>query len=65
MMLASKQKSWGNMSLYFGCRRHDLDYIYKDELMKAKVSGALSDVYVAFSREPGMPKVNLEKSLAV
>ena len=61
-MLASKQKSWGNMSLYFGCRRHDLDYIFKDELMKAKVSGALSDVHVAFSREPGRPKVRTRQT---
>ena len=57
-ILAAKQKMWGNMTLYFGCRRSDLDYIYKDELMRAKVSGALTDVHVAFSREPKKPKVS-------
>lgn len=56
-VLAAKQKSWGNMTLYFGCRRHDLDYIYKDELMRAKVAGALTDVHVAFSRDLKKPKV--------
>lgn len=61
-MLASRQKSWGNMTLYFGCRRYDLDYIYKDELVKAKLSGALTDVHVAFSREPCKPKVRVVES---
>lgn len=56
-ILAAKQKSFGNMSLYFGCRRSDMDYIYKDELMRAKVSGALTELNVAFSRQPGTPKV--------
>ena len=57
-VIASKQKNLGEMTLYFGCRRHDLDHIYKDELGKAKVFGALTDVHVAFSREPGKPKVS-------
>ncbi len=56
-VIASKQKNLGDMTLYFGCRRHDLDHIYKDELVKAKVFGALNEVHVAFSREPGKPKV--------
>lgn len=53
----AQEKQWGNMTLYFGCRRSNLDYIYKDELMRAKVCGALTDVHVAFSREPDKPKV--------
>lgn len=55
---AAKTKLWGNMTLYFGCRRSDLDYIYKDELMRAKVAGALTDVHVAFSRDLKKPKVS-------
>lgn len=54
---AARQKMWGSMILYFGCRRADLDYIYKDELMRAKVEGALTDVHVAFSRDPKRQKV--------
>ncbi len=57
-MLNAQQKLWGNSSLYFGCRRSDLDFIYKDELKRAKVSNALNDVHVAFSREPGKTKVS-------
>ena len=56
-VIASKQKNLGNMTLYFGCRRHDLDHIYKDELVKARVFGALTDVHVAYSRDPPKPKV--------
>lgn len=57
-VLALKQKQWGTMALYFGCRRSDMDYIYKEELKKAQVTGALSEVHVALSREPGQPKVS-------
>ena len=56
-MLAAKQKAWGSFSLYFGCRRSNVDYIYKEELKKAQVSGALTELHVAFSREPNKPKV--------
>ena len=62
-ILAAKQRSWGNMTLYFGCRRSDLDHIYKDELNRAKVAGALTDVHVAFSRDPKQPKVNYSYSI--
>ena len=56
-MLAAKQKVWGSLTLYFGCRRSNVDYIYKEDMKKAQVSGALTDVHVAFSREPNRPKV--------
>ena len=56
-ILVEKRKAWGSMTLYFGCRCSTLDHIYKEEMKKAKVSGALSDVHVALSREPGKPKV--------
>lgn len=57
-ILASRQKQWGTMALYFGCRRSDMDFIYKEELKKAQVTGALSEVHVALSREPGQSKVS-------
>ena len=62
-MLAAKQKAWGSMSLYFGCRRSNVDYIYKDEMKKAQVSGAITDLHVAFSREPNKPKVHIYNEL--
>lgn len=64
-ILAAKQKSWGDMTLYFGCRRSDLDHIYKDELNRAKVAGALTDVHVAFSRDLKQPKVNVYRQLFI
>lgn len=56
-MLAAKQKAWGNLTLYFGCRRSNVDYIYKEDMKKALISGALTQLHVAFSREPNKPKV--------
>ncbi len=57
-MLAAKKTAWGSIMLYFGCRRSNLDYIYREELMKAHISGALTKVNVALSREPNHPKVS-------
>ena len=56
-LLAARQQMWGSMSLYFGCRQNDIDHIYRDEITKAQLSGALTDVHIGFSREPGRPKV--------
>ena len=36
--------------LYFGCRRDNSDYIFKDALTTAISSGLLSNLNVAFSR---------------
>lgn len=47
------------MYLYFGCRKSTVDYIYKDEIEHAKQDGVLTNVYTAFSREPGQQKVTL------
>jgi NADPH-ferrihemoprotein reductase len=43
------QKASGQNVLYFGCKREDQDFLYKDELRAWQVSGAL-DLKVAFSR---------------
>lgn len=48
---------WGSMSLFFGCRNSTQDYIYKDEMEKAKGQGALTEIHLALSREPQQPKV--------
>ena len=43
--------------LYFGCCNSHMDYIYKEELKKAKMSGALDNFHVVFLRD----KVVMEK----
>ena len=47
-------EEYGKMILYFGCRNSHMDYIYKEELEKAKMSGALDNFHVAFSRDKEM-----------
>ena len=50
---------WGTMVLFFGCRDSKQDFIYKDELAKVKDDGALTQVFLALSREPQQPKVRV------
>lgn len=38
-------------TLFFGCRRDDTDFIYRDELEAFVLSGALTTLHVAFSRK--------------
>ncbi|KAG2226154.1 hypothetical protein INT45_003299 [Circinella minor] len=44
-------KDVGKSVLFFGCRRHDQDFIYADELNGYADSGVLSSLHVAFSRQ--------------
>ncbi|GMF64638.1 unnamed protein product [Phytophthora lilii] len=41
----------GKSIMYFGCRRRDEDFIYKDELERFQESGVLTELHLAFSRE--------------
>ena len=44
-------KTYGDITLYFGCRKKDSDYIYKEELEHYHKTGIINKLYVAFSRE--------------
>ena len=48
---AAKKKDFGKMIIYFGCRNSRMDHIYKEEMEKCKLSGALDEVYVGYSRD--------------
>ncbi|KAG6963944.1 hypothetical protein JG688_00007922 [Phytophthora aleatoria] len=41
----------GKSIMYFGCRRRDEDFIYKDELASFQERGVLTELHLAFSRE--------------
>lgn len=51
------EKVLGDISMFFGCRHPNLDNIYAEEKQKAISDGALKQVHIAYSREPGKPKV--------
>lgn len=50
--LRARGGALGRAALFFGCRRPDHDYLYKDELERAAHEG-LVDLHVAFSRAGG------------
>ncbi|XP_070205997.1 nitric oxide synthase-like [Littorina saxatilis] len=58
-----ERKGWGEMYLYFGCRKNNIDNIYKDELGQMKAENVLTDYFVSLSREAGQPKVYVQDIL--
>ncbi|KAF2346526.1 Oxidoreductase FAD/NAD(P)-binding [Trinorchestia longiramus] len=57
-----KASERGNITLYFGCRTRALD-LYADEKKKMLEDGVLTDVHLALSREPGVPKTYVQDQL--
>ncbi|XP_060115369.1 nitric oxide synthase, inducible [Heteronotia binoei] len=51
------------MTLLFGCRSSNLDHLYKEETQEMKRKGVLQEVYTAYSREDGQPKVYVQDLL--
>lgn len=49
------------MILVFGCRQSEVDHIYKEETTQAKNKDVFKELYTAYSREPGKPKVQALK----
>ena len=49
--LLDQDNPYGEMTLYFGCRGKDWDYLYKEELSKHHEDKNIENYHVAFSRE--------------
>eukprot|EP00736_Rhodelphis_marinus_P000769 Rmarinus@m.18974 len=49
--------------VFFGCRRSDEDYIYREELESYEKTGVITKLYCAFSRE-GKQKVYVQHKIA-
>ena len=58
-----EKQNCGEITLYFGCRRSDHDYIYKEEIQKLLDANIISRHRVAFSREPSCPKTYVQDLL--
>ena len=42
--------------LFFGCRKRDSDFIYRDDISRFKESGIIKESFVALSRDPSQEK---------
>jgi NADPH-ferrihemoprotein reductase len=60
---AARGEPVGPTALFFGCRRSDTDFVYKEEVMQFSNDGTLSMCELAFSRE-GAEKVYVQHKLA-
>ncbi|KFH68951.1 hypothetical protein MVEG_05753 [Podila verticillata NRRL 6337] len=61
---AKNGKKTGATVLFFGCRREDEDYLYRDEWDELMAQlGAGSRVITALSRQPGVPKTYVQQSM--
>lgn len=48
---SGEENTYGEMTLYFGCKGRDWDNLYADEFKQYNEEGVLNKLYIAFSRE--------------
>ena len=53
----------GKMTLFFGCRRREEDYIYSEEIFDYNSTGVYTAVFEAFSREDPRKKIYVQDIL--
>lgn len=58
-------KDWGNITLFYGCRRPDVDYLYSEEweAFQKELDGKFQ-IFTAFSRVQGKPKVYVQNLIS-
>ena len=49
--------------LFFGCRRKDVDFIYREDLETWERSQVLTKAHLALSREPGVKKTYVQDQM--
>jgi len=49
--VAGEEDQYGPMTLYFGCKARNWDYLYKEELLRYHDEKLIENYHVAFSRE--------------
>lgn len=55
-------KEWGTIDLFYGCRRAEWDFLYRDEWESyAQELDGKFRLHVAFSREPNKPKTYVQQ----
>uniref|UniRef100_A0A2P2IBF2 Nitric oxide synthase n=3 Tax=Hirondellea gigas TaxID=1518452 RepID=A0A2P2IBF2_9CRUS len=58
----NKKETFGEMSLFFGCRTRTLD-LYGQEKEQMRQAGVLTQIHLALSREQGVPKTYVQDQL--
>jgi len=59
-VLAKQGVPVGKSMLFYGCRNADHDMLYAEELKDFETSG-ITELQVAFSREPGQPRTFVQQ----
>lgn len=58
-------KDWGTITLFYGCRHPDVDYLYAEEWQEYKKElGEVFQIHTAFSRVQGQPKVYVQQLIS-
>lgn len=62
---ADALKDWGTITLFYGCRHPDVDYLYAEEWQEYKKElGDKFQIHTAFSRVQGKPKVYVQQLIS-
>jgi NADPH-ferrihemoprotein reductase len=62
-LLKSKKQELGECMLFFGCRKEEHDYIYRDEMENALSEKVITSLDVAFSRDDPKKKVYVQDKI--
>ncbi|KAK9899292.1 P450 reductase [Cystobasidium minutum MCA 4210] len=58
-------KDWGDITLFYGCRHPEVDYLYQEEFAEyEKELGGKFKLFVAFSRVPGQKKTYVQHMIS-
>jgi sulfite reductase alpha subunit-like flavoprotein len=59
-LLENNGSELAHAHLFFGCRKSDCDFIYREDIELYQKKGVISKAHIAFSREKGVQKTYVQ-----